>query len=148
MPSASGQPLPSAPVVSNFISFTSSFTKGVSVYKTKANATLTPSAGTKPQSSDLGLAMKDESSDRDWCSEARVWVMLSSAFRTDRWRKKTRTGEDRTGELSLGQGWTNLVPVWYTLICALHLSPDCECEGRWAGTCQTLYGMRRLFINH
>lgn len=52
-----------APAVSNFISSTSSFTKGVSVYKTPANATLTMSAGTKPQSSDLGLAMKDESSD-------------------------------------------------------------------------------------
>ncbi len=35
MPLASGQPLPSAPAVSNFISFTSSFTKGVSVYKTR-----------------------------------------------------------------------------------------------------------------
>lgn len=34
MPLALVQPLPSAPAVSNFISFTSSFTKGVCVYKT------------------------------------------------------------------------------------------------------------------
>lgn len=139
-----------APAVSNFISFTS-FTKGVSVYKTRANATLTTSAGTKPQSSDLGVAMKDESSRWDWRSEARVWMMLSSAFsRTGggigSWRPRVRTWWD--GGWSLSEGWANLIPVWYTLICALHLSPDCEREGRWAGTCQTLYGMRRLFINH
>lgn len=35
------------PAVSNFISFASSSTKGVSVYKTPANVTLTMSAGTK-----------------------------------------------------------------------------------------------------
>ena len=53
----------------------------MSVYKTPANATLTVSAGTKPQSSDLGWAVKDESSDWSWCSGARVWMMLSAACR-------------------------------------------------------------------
>lgn len=152
MPLASGHPLPSAPAVSNFISFTSSFTKGLSVYKTLANATLTTSAGTKPQSSDLGLAMKDESSVWGWCSEARVWVMLSSVCRRTGGRERVqRRPRDEDGEdrgLSSGQGWADVVPVWYTLICTLYLSPDCVCEGRWAGTCQMLYGMHRLFINH
>lgn len=64
-----------------------------------------------------------------------------------------RVRETRTGRIGGGvKPWPRLGPtsflfdtLWYV---ALHLSPDCECEGRWAGTCQTLYGMRRLFINH
>lgn len=117
MPSARGSALSfsnshTAPVVSNFISFTSSFTKGVSVYKTPANATLTPSAGTKPQSSDEGRGMKDESSDLDWCSEARVWKILSSAFRWTGGGKRQPGDKDREdGGFNLGQGWTNFIPV-------------------------------------
>jgi len=91
-----------AAAVGNFISLTSSFTKGVSVYKTPANVTLTMSAGTKPQSSDLDPATKDESSDWDWCSEARVWVMLSPAReQTDVGRRRGKTtrraGQGRRG---------------------------------------------------
>lgn len=72
--------------------------------------------------------MKDESSDRDWCSDAHVWVMLSWTFRRTGGGKKQLGEKDRQdGSLSLGQEWANFIR---TLICALHLSADCEREGR------------------
>lgn len=67
----------------------------MSVYKTLANATLTTSAGTKPQPSDLGPAVKDESSDWGWCTEARVWVILSSAYRRTGVGERVESGEDK-----------------------------------------------------
>lgn len=80
-----------APTVSNFISFTPSFTKGARVYKTSGK--LAASAGTKTQSSDLGLATKDESGAWERRCGARVWVMLSSAHRpTDRQVEEMKTG--------------------------------------------------------
>lgn len=116
--------------------------------KPQQNATLT-SAGTKPQSTDLDLALKDESPDWDWCSGTHVWVMLSPSLNQTgagrSWGKTTRRAGQRRRWLSLGQDWANFNS------CLIHFdmyTPDCECEGRWAETCQTLYGMHRLFINH
>lgn len=103
--------------------------------KPPANATLTASAGTKPQSSDLGPATKDESRALERRCRARVWVMLSSA------RRQTGGGEG-------GRPWPRPRRTHCTRLTDFDIPSDCVCDGWWAGTCQMLYGMRRLFINH
>lgn len=152
MPSASGQPLPSATATELQQLVTSShphhlsqkvclFTKPRQTRHLPCRRVQSPSRVIlawqwKMKAQTETGALKHVSG---WCSHR------SSDGQVE---EKDCKGQGGWGGLSLGQGWTNFIPVWYTLICALHLSPDCECEGRWAGTCQTLYGMRRLFINH
>lgn len=155
MPLASGQPLPSATAAQLQQLVTSShshhFSQKVCLF-TKPRQTRHLPRRRVQSPSRVIRAWQWKIKDWDWCSEARVWMMLSSAFRQtgggERVQRRPTDEHREDGGLSLGQGWANLIPVWYTLICALYLSPDCECEGWWAGTCQTLYRMRRLFINH
>lgn len=58
-----------------------------------------------------------------WCSHRPADGQVEEKECKD--SKETRAG--RTRGLSPGQRWANVVPVWYTLICTLHLSPDYVC---------------------
>lgn len=94
------------PAVSNFISFTSSSTKGVSVYKTPANVTLTMSAGTKPP------AEWSATSNERWKRGLTplLWsACLDDALvsrQTDRWTGKDDQ-ESRTGSIRV-DSWPRL----------------------------------------
>jgi len=155
MPLASGQPLPSATAAQLQQLVTSSHSHHLSqkvCLFTKPRQTWHLPRRQVQSPSRVIRAWQWKMKDWDWCSEARVWMMLSSAFSRTGGGGKSATRDKRRGRggggLSSGRGRTNVIPVWYTLICVIHLRPSCECEGRWAGTCQTLYGMQRLFINH
>ena len=104
-------PLPSAAVAGLQQLVTSSHSRLLSqkvclFTKPQQNATLTTSAGTKPQSTDLDLAMKDESPDWDWCSENTCVGDALTGPDSNRWREKP--GERRPGEQ--GQGETGVKP--------------------------------------
>lgn len=94
------------PAVSNFISFTSSSTKGVSVYKTPTNVTLTMSAGTKPPAEWSGT------SNERWKRGLTplLWsACLDDALvsrQTDRWTGKDDQ-ESRTGSIRV-DSWPRL----------------------------------------
>lgn len=157
MPSASGQPLPSATAAELQQLVTPShshhLSQKVCLFTKPRRTRHLPSRRVQSLSRVIWARqwkMKAQTEARavkhvsGWCSHRPSIRQVEE--KTAKKRAK-RQGQGGRG-LSLGQGWANFILVWYTLICTLHLSPDCECKGRWAGTCRTLYGMRRLFINH